>query len=143
VAGAVPFRDEEGQSGGMFIVDVLVIVVLLFVIAIVITLGLSAMLSLPLADAVNRLLRRIGLAGPHRGSRSIGVQGTGIVDEEFRVARSGEHADGKLLVKGELWNARCALSVASTLKRGDEVEFVYNDDLSVTVLGKVSAGADR
>jgi hypothetical protein len=78
----------------------------------------------------------VGLAGAYSGSRTIGAQGVGRVEEDFRVAASGEVAKGKLLVKGELWNAQCPLSVASTLKRGDLVDFVYDDDLIVTILRK-------
>jgi hypothetical protein len=33
--------------------------------------------------------------------------------------------------------------VASKLRRDDEVEFVYNEDLSVTVLQKVQPGVER
>lgn len=127
----------------MVILDILFIVLFLLAVAVAIVLVLTAGLSMPFADLINRVLRRIGLAGPSRGSRSIGAQGVGRVDEEFQVAPSGEHAEGKLLVKGELWNARCALSVASNLKRGEEVEFVYDDGLTVTVLQKARSDADR
>jgi membrane protein implicated in regulation of membrane protease activity len=127
----------------MVILDILFIVLFLLAVAVAIVLVLTAGLSMPLADLVNRVLRRTGLAGPSRGSRSIGAQGVGRVDEEFQVVPSGEHAEGKLLVKGELWNARCDLSVASTLKRGEEVEFVYDEDLTVTVLQKAQPDADR
>jgi len=127
----------------MVILDILFILLFLLAVAVAIVLVLTASLSLPLADLINRVLRRIGLAGPYQGSRSIGAQGVGLVDEEFQVAPSGEHAEGKLLVKGELWNARCALSVASKLRRGEEVEFVYDDNLTVTVLQKARTNAGR
>jgi membrane protein implicated in regulation of membrane protease activity len=127
----------------MVILDILFVLLFLLAVGVAIVLVLTAGLSMPLADLINRGLRRIGLAGPSRGSRSIGVQGIGRVDEEFQVAPSGEHAEGRLLVKGELWNARCALPVASTLRRGEEVEFVYDDDLTVTVLQKARPDADR
>jgi membrane protein implicated in regulation of membrane protease activity len=127
----------------MVILDILFIVLFLLAVAVTIMVTLTASLSMPLADVINRALRQIGLAGPQRGSRSVGAQGVGIVDEEFQVSSSGERAEGKILVKGELWNARCPLSVASALKRDDEVEFVYNDDLSVTVLQKAQPDVDR
>lgn len=127
----------------MVILDIFFIVLFLLAVAVAIVLVLTAGLSMPFADLINRVFRQIGLAGPARGSRSIGAQGVGLVDEEFQVAPSGEHAEGKLLVKGELWNARCALSVASTLRRGEEVEFVYDDNLTVTVLQKAQLEVDR
>ena len=126
----------------MFIVDVLLVLLLLAITALAITVVVAAWLSMPLADAVNMMLRRIGLTGPGRGSRSIGGHGIGLVDEEFRMMPGGDRAEGKLFVKGELWNARCAPAVASTLRRGDEVEFVYNEDLTLTVIEKTRPGGN-
>jgi membrane-bound ClpP family serine protease len=127
----------------MFILDVLIFMALFGVVAVVIVVAVAAWLSMPLADAINLLLRRIGLAGPGKGSRSIGGRGIGRVDEAFCISSDGLRAEGKLSVRGELWNARCAPSMAPTLECGDEVEFVYDEDLTVTVIGKARPDLER
>jgi membrane protein implicated in regulation of membrane protease activity len=121
----------------MFIVEILIVLLLLFLVALAIMLAASLTLSMPLADVINIVLRKIGLAGAYRGSRSIGGRGVGVVDETFTVVPDGTRAEGKLVVKGELWNARCDPSVAARLTRGDEVELVYDEDLTVRVIGKI------
>jgi len=120
----------------MFIVEILIVLVLLFLVALGVVLAVSLTLSMPLADVINSLLRKIGLAGAYKGSRSIGGRGVGVVDETFTVVPDGTRAEGRLFVKGELWNARCDPSVAADLARGDEVEFRYDEDLTVNVVGK-------
>ena len=54
----------------------------------------------------------------------------------IEVSTDGERAHGRVRILGELWNARCDPALAPTLQPGDEVDLTYNDDLSVTVLGK-------
>ena len=120
----------------MFIVEILIVFLLLFLAALAVMLAASLTLSMPLADVINIVLRRVGLAGAYAGSRSIGGRGVGVVDETFTVAPDGTRAEGRLFVKGELWNARCDPSVAGDLARGDEVEFLYDEDLTVKVIGK-------
>ena len=121
----------------MFIVELLIVLLLLFLVALAIMLAASLTLAMPLADVINIVLRKIGLTGAYRGSRSIGGRGVGVVDETFMVVPDGTRAEGKLFVKGELWNARCDPTVATGLARGDEVEFIYDEELIVKVVGKI------
>ena len=119
----------------MFLFDLLLIFLLLLGVVALVSAALAAYLSMPLVDVLNRLLRRIGLAGPWRGSRTIGARGIAVVDE-IHVSPDGDRAYGKLMTQGELWDARCDVSLAAELKKGDEVEFVYEEGLVVRILRK-------
>ena len=118
------------------LLDLLILLLLIAIVAALIPLAIALYLSAPLADVINAALRRIGLAGPSPDSRAIGVHATGIVDEPFEVREGEDHGTGKVRVKAEIWNARCGKSLVSTLATGDTVEIVYNDDLTVTVVGR-------
>jgi len=119
----------------MFLLDVLLAVLLFLAIVALISIATAAYLSMPLVDVLNKLLRRIGLAGPWRGSRTIGARGTGVIDE-IHVSPDGARGYGKLLTQGELWDARCDAALAAELETGDEVEFVYEEGLVVQILRK-------
>jgi len=128
-----------------FLIFLLVFLLAIALVALAILVGGAFWLSMPLADVINRVLRRMGLWGPARGSRSIGSRGAGVVDEPFVVSRDGDSARGRVLVQGELWNARCDPALAPALQPGDEVEFTYNEELTLTVTGKrhLPPGADH
>jgi membrane-bound ClpP family serine protease len=120
----------------MFILDILVwLGIMLLVIALVVLI-VSARLMLPISEWLNRLFRKIGLAGPWSGSRSVGIHGFGTVDGVFSVREGDDIGLGHVYVKGELWNAICPSQLAPLLRDGDTVEIVYNDDLTVTVLNR-------
>jgi len=119
----------------MFLLDLLLFFLLFLAIVALISAAVAAYLSMPLVDLLNRFLRRVGLAGPWRGSRTIGARGVGVIDE-IHIPHDGGRASGKLVAQGELWDARCEASLATELKKGDEVEFVYEEGLVVTILGK-------
>lgn len=117
------------------LLDLLIILLVIVIVAALIPIAIAVYLSAPLADVLNAALRRIGLAGPSPDSRTIGVHATAIVDEPFEVREGEDHGTGKVRVKAEIWNARCDKSLASKLAVGDAVEIVYNDDLTVTIVG--------
>ena len=115
------------------------ILVALFVVIVLLVLAVAlvcAYMLLPLSDLVNSFFRRVGLAGPSPESRSVGMRGLGTVVSAFSLGEGEEQGVGKVLVKGEIWNALCQASLAPTLAEGDAVEIIYNEDLTVTVLGK-------
>ena len=120
----------------MIIIDILVGLAVLVLVVALVALAASARLMLPLSEFLNGLFRRIGLAGPWRGSRTVGIHGLGTVDGEFAVREGEEVGLGRVYVKGELWNAICPSRLASSLREGDTVEIIYNDDLTVTVVQK-------
>ena len=120
----------------MIIIDILAGVAVLVLIVALVALVISARLMLPVSEWLNQLFRRIGLAGPWRGSRTVGVHGLGTVDGTFAVRKGEEVGLGRVHVKGELWNAICPSQLALMLRDGDTVDIVYNDDLTVTVVRK-------
>lgn len=120
----------------MIIFDILVGLAVLVLVLALVGLIVSARLMLPASEWLNDLFRRIGLAGPWRGSRTVGVHGLGTIDGTFELREDDEVGVGHVFVKGELWNAVCPSQLAPSLRDGDTVEIVYNDDLTVTVLRK-------
>jgi len=120
----------------VIIIDILVGLAVLVLIVALIALAVSARLMLPLSEWLNGILRRIGLAGPWRGSRTVGIHVLGTVDGTFTVREGEEVGLGRVYVKGELWNAVCTSQLSPSLRDGDTVEIVYNDDLTVTVVQK-------
>jgi hypothetical protein len=120
----------------VIIIDILVGLAFLVLVVVLLALAASARLMLPLSEWLNGLLRRVGLAGPWRGSRTVGIHGLGTIDGKFTVRQGEEVGLGHVYVKGELWNAVCPSQLALTLSDGDTVEIVYNDDLTVTVVRK-------
>ncbi len=120
----------------MIIIDILVGLAILLLIVALVVLVISARLMLPVSEWLNGLFRRFGLAGPWRGSRTVGIHGLGTVDGTFAVRDGEEVGLGRVHVKGELWNAVCSSRLAPSLRDGDTVEIVYNDDLTVTVVRK-------
>ena len=90
----------------MIIIDILAGLAVLVLIVALVALVISVRLMLPVSEWLNQLFRRIGLAGPWRESRTVGIHGLGTVDGVFAV------------------------------RDGDTVEIVYNDDLTVTVVRK-------
>jgi membrane-bound ClpP family serine protease len=120
----------------VIIIDILVALAILLLIVALVVLVISARLMLPVSEWLNGLFRRFGLAGPWRGSRTIGIHGLGTVDGIFAVRDGEEVGLGRVHVKGELWNAVCSSRLAPSLRDGDTVEIVYNDDLTVTVVRK-------
>jgi len=121
---------------GVIIIDILVALAILVLVLALVGLIVSARLMLPVSDWLNVLLRRVGLAGPWRGSRTVGVHGIGAVDGTFEVREGDDVGVGHVYVKGELWNAVCPSRLAASLHDGDTVEIVYNEDLTVTVVRK-------
>ena len=120
----------------MIIIDILIWLAIMMLIVGLVVLIVSARLMLPLSEWVNRMFRRFGLAGPWSGSRTVGIHGIGTVDGSFSVREGDQVGSGHVYVKGELWNAICEAPLAASLKDGDAVEIVYNDDLTVTVVRK-------
>ena len=120
----------------MIIIDILAGLAVLVLIVALVALVVSVRLMLPVSEWLNQLFRRIGLAGPWRGSRTVGIHGLGTVDGEFAVRDDEEVGLGRVHVKGELWNAICPSRLAPILRDGDTVEIVYNDNLTVTVVRK-------
>lgn len=120
----------------MIIFDILVFMAILLLIVAVVVVLISARLMLPASEWLNALFRRLGLAGPWSGSRTVGTHGLGTVDGTFTVRAGDEVGLGRVYVKGELWNAVCPSGLAASLREGDTVEIVYNDDLTVTVVRK-------
>jgi membrane protein implicated in regulation of membrane protease activity len=120
----------------VIIIDILVGLAVLVLIVALVALALSARLMLPVSEWLNGLFRKVGLAGPWRGSRTVGIHGLGTVDGAFAVREGEEVGLGRVYVKGELWNAICPSRLAPSLRDGDTVEIVYNDDLTVTVVQK-------
>jgi len=120
----------------VIIIDILVGLAILLLIVALVVLVISARLMLPASEWLNGLFRRFGLAGPWRGSRTVGIHGLGTVDGTFAVRDGEEVGLGRVHVKGELWNAVCSSQLAPSLRDGDTVEIVYNDDLTVTVVRK-------
>ena len=112
--------------------------VFLVVVAIAAAVVICAYTTLPLTDALNRLLRAIGLAGPSSETRAAGMRTHGVVDGAFTLREGRETAEGRVFAGGEIWNATCAASLAGTLEPGDRVDVVYNEDLTVTILGRSS-----
>ena len=120
----------------MIIIDILVGLAILLLTVALVALVISARLMLPVSEWLNGIFRRIGLAGPWRGSRTVGIHGLGTIDGIFSVREGEEVGLGRVHVKGELWNAVCPSQLAPSLADGDTVEIVYNDDLTVTVVRK-------
>jgi membrane protein implicated in regulation of membrane protease activity len=120
----------------VIIIDILVGLAILVLLLALVGLIVSARLMLPVSDWLNGLFRRIGLAGPWHGSRTVGVHGLGTVDGTFEVREGDDVGVGHVYVKGELWNAVCPSPLAPSLHDGDTVEIVYNEDLTVTVVRK-------
>jgi membrane protein implicated in regulation of membrane protease activity len=118
------------------LLDLLIGFVLLLILVVVAVALLCAYSALPLADLLNRFFRRIGLAGPSPGVRAAGTRTRGVVAEPFAVRPGDPVGRGKVFAGGELWNAGGAAELTATLAEGDEVEVVYNDDLTLTVVGK-------
>jgi hypothetical protein len=108
----------------------------LLLIAALVALVISARLMLPVSEWLNGVFRRFGLAGPWHGSRTVGIHGLGTIDGTFTVREGEEVGLGRVHVKGELWNAICPSHLVPSLRDGDTVEIVYNDDLTVTVVRK-------
>lgn len=101
---------------------------------------LCAYLSLPLADRLNELFRRVGLAGPSPGTRAAGAATVGVVASRFDVRAGAGEGRGKVFAGGELWSATCPARLAAELEEGDRVDVVYGDDLTVRVLGRAGGG---
>jgi membrane protein implicated in regulation of membrane protease activity len=120
--------------------DFLILLLAILLIAALVPVALAVYFSMPLVDVLNLIFRRIGLAGPSPESRAAGVRGLGTVDEPFTVREGEDLATGKVRTKGEIWNATCDPSLAPTLVEGDAVEFVYEEGLELTVLGKPKTG---
>lgn len=123
------------------LLDLLIGFVLVAVVLCLAAALLCACLSLPLADRLNELFRRIGLAGPSPGSRAAGVAAVGVVASRFDLR--AEEGRGKVFAGGELWSASCPARLAAELKEGDRVDIVYGDDLTVRVLGRAGGGPQR
>jgi membrane protein implicated in regulation of membrane protease activity len=119
------------------LLDLLIGFVLLLVVFCAAVVVLCVYTSLPLADRLNELFRRIGLAGPSPGTRAAGSRAVGVVAGRFET-RHGEKGRGKVFAGGELWQATCSARLARELKEGDRVELVYGEDLAVRVLGRAS-----
>jgi membrane protein implicated in regulation of membrane protease activity len=118
------------------LLDLLIgILLLLFVVFLGVVL-LCAWLALPLSDVLNRLFRLVGLAGPSPESRTPGSRAAGVVADPFSLRPGDARGRGKVFAGGELWSAYCPAELASSLREGDAVEVVYNEDLSVSVLHK-------
>jgi len=118
----------------VIIFDILVGLAVLVLVLALVGLIVSARLMLPVSEWLNGLFRRVGLAGPWQGSRTVGRHGLGTIDGTFEVREGAEVGIGHVYVKGELWNAVCASRLAASLRDGDTVEIVYNEDLTVTVV---------
>jgi membrane protein implicated in regulation of membrane protease activity len=118
------------------LLDLLIgILLLLFVVFLGVVL-LCAWLALPLTDILNRFFRLVGLAGPSPQSRTPGSRAAGVVADRFNLRPGETQGRGKVFAGGELWSAYCPAELVSSLREGDAVEVVYNEDLSVTVLRK-------
>ena len=118
------------------LLDLLIGFVLLLILIVVAVALLCAYSALPLADLINRFFRRVGLAGPSPDMRAAGTRAGGVVAGPFTRREGEPAARGKIFAGGELWNASCPAELAATLSEGDEVEVVYGDDLTLTVLGR-------
>lgn len=119
------------------LLDLFIGFVLLLVVFCVAVVLLCFYMSLPLADRLNELFRRVGLAGPSPGTRAAGSRAVGVVAGRFE-SRHGKEGRGKVFAGGELWRATCSARLARELKEGDRVELVYGEDLDVRVLGRAS-----
>jgi len=118
------------------LLDILIALLLLILLGLVVVAAICAYSVLPLSDIVNALLRRVGLAGPSPESRAVGVHALGTVDGGFTIRDGEDVGVGRVVVKGEIWDAVCSSGLAPSLSEGDTVDIVYNDDLTVTVVGK-------
>jgi hypothetical protein len=123
------------------LLDLLIGLLLFFLLVFLAVVMLCAWLTMPLSDLVNRLFRHIGLAGPSPGSRAAGLPAAGVVDGAFTLRPGDARGRGKVFAGGELWNASCPADLAAELREGDEVEVVYNEDLSVSVTRKTGGAA--
>jgi hypothetical protein len=119
------------------LLDILIAILLLLAVAALVVVLVAAWLMLPLSDLLNALVRRIGLAGPSPRTRTIGMHNHGTICEPFEPSHDGKTAVCKVFVKGEIWNAHCDVSLAQHLVEGDEVEIIYDQELSVTIVQKV------
>jgi len=126
----------------VIIIDILVGLAVLVLILALVGLIVSARLMLPVSEWMNGLFRRVGLAGPWRGSRTVGKHGLGTIDGMCEVREGDEVGTGHVYVKGELWNAVCPSRLVPSLRDGDTVEIVYNEDLTVTVVRKAPHTVD-
>lgn len=124
----------------MFILEILAALLLLLLVFGLVVAGICLYMALPLSDLLNLTLRRIGLAGPSPSTRVVGNRVAAKAASRFRCRHHGAVAAGKVFVKGEIWDAVCALPLASEIRKGDDLEVVYNDDLTVTVVGSLEAG---
>jgi membrane-bound ClpP family serine protease len=120
----------------VIIIDILVGLAILVLVLALVGLVVSARMMLPFSEWMNGLFRRVGLAGPWQGSRTVGKHGLGTIDGTFDVREGDEVGIGHVYVKGELWNAVCPSPLVPSLRDGETVEIVYNEDLTVTVLRK-------
>ena len=120
----------------MIIIDILVGLAILVLVLALVGLIVSARMALPVSEWMNGLFRRVGLAGPWQGSRTVGKRGLGTIDGTFDVREGDEVGIGHVYVKGELWSAVCTSRLVPSLRDGDTVEIVYNEDLTVTVVRK-------
>jgi membrane protein implicated in regulation of membrane protease activity len=125
------------------LLDLIFAFLLLVAVALALLALAAAWLALPLSDLLNTALRKIGLAGPSPRTRTIGMHKIGKVSEPFALAHDGRTAVGKVFVKGEIWTAHCDASLARQLARDDEVEIVYDQELTVTVVSKVGNSTER
>jgi hypothetical protein len=106
------------------LLDILIALLLLILIGLVVVAAICAYTVLPLSDFINALLRRVGLAGPSPESRTVGVHALGTVDGGFAIRDGEEVGVGRVVVKGEIWNAVCSTGLAPSLNEGDTVDIV-------------------
>jgi len=125
------------------ILDILFAFLLLVAAVLALLAFAAAWLMLPLSDFLNAALRKIGLAGPSPRTRVIGMHKIGKVCEPFAPAPDGKTAIGKVFVKGEIWTAHCETPLARQLLLDDEVEIVYGEELTVTVVSKIDGSTKR
>jgi membrane-bound ClpP family serine protease len=121
--------------------------IFLFVLGLVLAILVSGLIVLgiwPLTDAVNWLLREVGLARTSPETRALGQEHVGRVTRRFRLDPEAGVATGTVRVQGEIWAAECPPSLADVLAVGSRVRVVYEEGLRVRVLGKaVGPRSDR
>ena len=78
----------------VIIIDILVGLAILVLVLALVGLIVSARMALPVSEWMNGLFRRVGLAGPWQGSRTVGKHGLGTIDGTFDVREVGPGGTG-------------------------------------------------